>query len=1137
MSTDHRAKLASIKRFDQLIAYLRDEMDWPIGQSDYDEVDDLFYDFSPAELGIDPKNAAKIEEIRRLVPLTVNQPWGIFFVRFEPKRLPVVALRRILGQVALKKRESANSAERKAWSTDDLLFISNYGDGNDRQISLAHFSAPEQGKDLPSLKVLGWDHRDTALHLDDVAKELTGKLAWPTDENDLDSWRDQWRSAFNLRHREVITTAKELSCRLAELAKNIRDSILEAFSIENENGPLTRLMSSFKEALIHDLDKDSFADTYAQTISYGLLSARMADPTKSTADDLVDNMQTSPFLKELLQEFLNVGGRKGKTGCPGIDFDELGVREVVELLDNANMEAILRDFGDRNRQEDPVMHFYESFLSDYNKELKVQRGVFYTPQPVVSYIVRSVHELLQTKFGLEDGLADTTTWGEMLEMHPELELPFLTDEPGETRTIPLEEAFVQILDPATGTATFLVEVIDVIFNALSAKWMKQGLNMEQRIEEWNQYVPKHLLSRIYAYELMMAPYAIAHLKIGLKLAETGYKFATDERAHVYLTNALEPWVEQLPLIGFEALAHEAAAVNEVKRYKRFTVIIGNPPYSVSTQNRGTWALSLIERYKAGLNEKKHTLDDDYVKFIGFSQWCIDKSGLGVWGYIANHGFLKNPTFRGMRFELIHGFSTIHVYDLHGNLRQKEVFTTSGRDENVFDIQQGVAIALGVKDLNPKAYTQSWFTELSESRAEKYNILAQSSVASSKWERLSPCIPFYLLIPQDATIREEFMRWPGLTEAFVCYGSGIKTDRDELCISTAKNELIERMTLLFSGKYDEAFVERFKVNPSSSYDVVSLARETSFLESDIRQCLYRPFDIRWLYYKRGFTSRPAYKVMQHMLLGNNLGLLSARTNKSSNMDHFLCTRLLTEVKVAESTTQSCVFPLYLTEDVDGLQLSDQPTHNFTPKFLEQIATSLSVSINGTKGILDDLTPENIFHYAYGVFHSPSYRKRYAEFLKIDFPRLPLTGNLKLFKSLSALGEELVSLHLLESLKLNRTMTKFIGSNCQVERIGFADDTVWIDGKGSAKNYKPGTSGFKGITEEVWNFHIGGYQVCEKWLKDRGPKKGNPGRVLSDQDIEHYQKIVAALSETIRLMKEIDEVIEVHGGWPGAFVQSS
>jgi predicted helicase len=324
--------------------------------------------------------------------------------------------------------------------------------------------------------VLGWDNFDTALHLDTVARELTQNLAWPDDDADIEGWRNRWRAAFTLRHREVVTTSRELSIQLAKLARAIRDRIKTALAIETETGPLAKLMKAFQQALVHDLDADGFADMYAQTIAYGLLSARIADPEKKTADDFAAHMRTNPLLRELMETFLRVGGRRGKAGGPGLDFDELGVSEVVELLDDANMEAVIRDFGDRNPQEDPVIHFYELFLKEYDARKRIQRGVFYTPRPVVSYIVRSVDELLRSEFGLEDGLADTTTWAEMARRQKDLAIP---------EGVPPNQDFVQILDPATGTGTFLVEIIDVIHKTLITKWWAQGHGERQIEALWN----------------------------------------------------------------------------------------------------------------------------------------------------------------------------------------------------------------------------------------------------------------------------------------------------------------------------------------------------------------------------------------------------------------------------------------------------------------------------------------------------------------------------------------------------------------------------------------------------------------------------------------------------------------------------
>ena len=813
MPTDHRERLACIRRFDQLVAYLRDELGWPVDSDDFEE---LTFEYTPEELGIDAKNAAKIQEIKRLRPLVPGQPWGIFFVKFEPKRLPVVALRRILGQVALKKRASANKSERRAWAADDLLFVSNYGEGEERRIAFAHFSKPQGGHDLPTLRVLGWDNLDTPLHLDAVVGELTDHLTWPDDEGDPDAWRERWRAAFKLRHREVITTSKELSERLAELARAIRNRIGTALVIETESGPLTKLMRAFQTALVHDLDQAGFADMYAQTIAYGLLSARITDPARRTVDDLAAHMRTNPFLKELMETFLHVGGRRGKAGGPGIDFDELGVSEVVELLDRANMEAVVRDFGDRNPQEDPVIHFYEHFLAAYDKKQKVNRGVFYTPRPVVSYIVRSVDELLRTEFGLADGLADTTTWGEMTRRHKELKIPEGTS-PG--------QAFVQILDPATGTGTFLVEVIELIHTTMTAKWKSQGYGKKKIQTLWNEYVPEHLLPRLHGYELLMAPYAIAHLKIGLKLYETGYRFESDERARVYLTNALEPACDFSGTFEFAipALAHEAQAVNAIKCEHRFTVVIGNPPYANYSANLSREARKIVDKYRnfcgTPIRERnqlqfERNIQDDFVKFVSIAQDFLSASGVGVLSYITNGTMLGSTSLRGMREKIVRQFSQLFELNLHGG--GNEIIAEVEDDENVFDIVQSVAIHAYVRSKLGDA-SELYYADLFGRRAMKYSALASQSVANTEWRQIDPDAEICGFTLQDEARDGANRR---LDSVFLKFGAGIKTNRDAVAIAFDKASLLESVRE-FDGKL---------VSTKGSSD-------------HIQSILYRPFDVR------------------------------------------------------------------------------------------------------------------------------------------------------------------------------------------------------------------------------------------------------------------------------------------------------
>ncbi len=1132
MPTDHRAALARIRRFDQLIAYLRDEMGWPIARDSFEDVDDLFYDFTADELGIDPKTAAKIQEIKRLRPLSPKQPWGIFFVKFEPKRLPVVALRRILSQVALKKRASANSAERAAWAADDLLFVSNYGEGDERQISFAHFSKSQDGHDLPTLKVLGWDNLDTALHLDAVARELTEHLAWPDDDADVEAWRERWRAAFTLRHREVVTTSKELSIRLAELARAIRDRIKTALAIETDKGPLTKLMKAFQEALVHDLDAGGFADMYAQTIAYGLLSARIADPEKKTADDFAGHMRTNPFLRALMETFLKAGGRRGKAGGPGIDFDELGVSEVVELLDDANMEAVVRDFGDRNPQEDPVIHFYELFLKEYDARKRMQRGVFYTPRPVVSYIVRSVDELLRTEFGLADGLADTTTWGEMAKRHKDLTIP---------ESVPASQAFVQILDPATGTGTFLVEVIDLIHKTMVAKWKAQD-HGEKKIEAlWNDYVPKHLLPRLHGYELLMAPYAIAHLKIGLKLYETGYRFGSEERARIYLTNALEPAHDFSDRFEFAipALAHEAQAVNEIKRNQRFTVVIGNPPYSGISSNMTEVAQQLVDRYRLvngePLGERKLWLQNDYVKFLGLAHQVVLRAGVGCLGYITDNSYLDGPTFRGVRSNLLQDFTGLHVLNLHGSAKKKNDASVAEADQNVFDITQGVAVIHAVRltsHSKPKCHISSLFG----SRETKYACLSKGSISTFKWLLLQPASPFFQFFERSGDFEPEYTGYQSIKSAFPLQSVGVQTSRDHLAIGFTRKELVEQLEDFVSSKWSDRQVREryfpgktvgdYLAGDTRGWNLSAARKQLSNLKSlasEIVPIHYRPFDFRFVLNSTLLVDWPRPEVSGQMVSGRNLGLCTLRrTENARDYDYFSVSRATISNHQVSLKDGTYLLPLYIeaTARHQGLFTTERGRQvNLAADFLKAFANSLGVPRIDTRGLPKGLAPEDIFHYTCAVFHSPGYRTRYAEFLKIDYPRLPMPGSLKLFRDLARLGGELVALHLMEAPKLDRFMTTYTGpKNPQVGRVGWSDDTVWLDAAATKKGQPatPGTIGFRGVPEDVWNFHIGGYQVCEKWLKDR------KGRTLSKDDIAHYQKIVVALNETIRLMKEIDEV---------------
>ena len=872
--------------------------------------------------------------------------------------------------------------------------------------------------------------------------------------------------AFLSHRAERVGTPRGLATRMARQAHLIRNLIINAFENEPESGGLHIQLAAFRDNLIPDLSTEYFADMYAQTIAYGLFAAKCSNHeektfTRQNAAYLLP--KTNPFLRKL---FNTIAG-------PDLD-DRVAwlVDDLAQVLAQADMEAILKDFGKRTAREDPVVHFYETFLKQYDPKIREMRGVYYTPEPVVSYIVRSIDHLLKARFDRPMGLADEKTL---------------------------------ILDPALGTATFLYTVINEVHQAIIAQGQK-GL--------WNDYVAEKLLPRIFGFELLMAPYAVAHLKLGLLLQETDYEFRSDQRLGIYLTNTLEEAVKRAQTLFARWITEEANAAAEVKSEKPIMVVLGNPPYSVSSLNRGEWIETLLQDYKKDLHEKKLNIDDDYIKFIRFGQWRIDQTGYGILGFITNNSYLDGLTHRRMREYLLQSFSTIYVLNLHGSSRRGEQPPGNIKDENVFDIQQGVAIGIFLKEPGRTSNNQVYYADVWGTRESKYDTLFESDVDSVDWRCLAPTAPHFFFVPKDLSLRDEYEQMPSTTDIFVVWQSALNTDRDELFLDHNMSELTRRIQLLFSKNYGDDFKERYRVYPSSSYDIEARRDRTRFTEANIRRCLHRPFDECFIYYDPQLTSRPVFEVMRHMLQ-RNLALISARQTKEDFA--VLTTSALCTHKIVTVYDRSFVFPLYLYPAEGEMTFeagSRRP--NLNPDFLKAASDKLRLTFveDGKGDLVHNFGPEDIFNYAYAVFHSPTYRTRYAEFLKIDFPRLPLTSDRHLFKALAAKGAELVSLHLMESPTLNKTITRFpiVGPNT-VEKVRYDEDNQRV--------YINKTQYFEGVPLDVWEFHIGGYQVCQKWLKDR------KGRTLTYDELTHYQKIIVALKETIRLMAEIDSLVPQ---WP-------
>lgn len=960
-------------------------------------------------------------------------------------------------------------------------------------------------------------------------------------------------SRFFLVSQAPVKNAKDLAEQLAKRAQYLKGLALRQLAAEDETGHLRGIFEAFKKGLVSDLDKEGFADAFAQTVSNGLLTARWASRSASrrgapftVTEALKAIPATNPFLRGFFKGLDEI--RQQPSGGLYLWM----IDDIASLLERVDVRHVF-DFNpdDEAQGKDPVIHFFEDFLAAYDKKQKVQRGVFYTPRPVVSYIVRSVDEILRTEFGLEDGLADTTTWGEMVARNTGLSLPLVKardqdKQDSKDEFLSPNQAFVQVLDPATGTGTFLVEVINVVHGTMMARW--SALPEAERIGRWQRYVAgegewkdRGLLQRLHGYELLMAPYAIAHLKIGLKLHETGYRFGSDQRAQVYLTNALEPAHDgQVKIEGvLPALANEANTVNEVKQKQRFTAVIGNPPYSIRSGNLSDGARCLVEPFKfvdgqriveKGALQLEKNLNDDYVKFLGLIRQMLERQSAGVVGVITNHAFLDNPTFRGFRWNLLSTVARLRFLDLHGNSKKKEQVPAGFSNENVFDIQQGVGISLLVRRPSAKQMAIVELAELWGSREEKYR-----SLFTGKFEfRAIECpSPWFRIGFMDANRSAEFDSYTSLTEAFPVTTTGIKTHRDAFVIDFDEQDLRDRVAMFRSNTSDSVIAEKFGLEDTYGWKLTEARRRIRLRidwQDAFQRLLYRPFDYRHIYYHADLVELPRYDCMRHLDGGRNLALLTTRQVTSPPFTHVLVTRLVSEMKTCSHDRGTNCFPLYLLDEGNDLYSHrDRRRLNFSAAFLRALFSTFSESRAQASGLPCGITPEDVFHYVYGVLYSPSYRERYSKFLQTEFPRIPRPANPGLFHDLARIGNELVSIHLLESPRTRPEMAVPFGArNAKVGQIGWASDTVWIDGVNKRGQITTvGTMGFRGVPEAVWSFDIGGYQVCHKWLKDR------KGRTLTDDDITHYQKIIVALAETIRLMQEIDEVIEAHGGWPGAF----
>lgn len=900
---------------------------------------------------------------------------------------------------------------------------------------------------------------------------------------------------------QKITSSKKLAEIMAGKARLLADVIGRTLTKDvDEQGEIYGQMCAFKEVLMHDITPESFADLYAQTIAYGMFAARLHDTTPDTfsrqeASELIP--RTNPFLRQMFQYIA------------GYDLDERVawiVDDLAEAFRASDINKVMAGYGKRTRQTDPMIHFYEDFLSAYDQCLRKNCGVYYTPQPVVNYIVRAVDEILQSEFGLPMGLADTSkTTIEVLNQKR---------KKSDKDTYEIETHKVQILDPATGTGTFLAEVIHAIHDKMKGQ---QGL--------WQSYVEKHLLPRLNGFELLMASYAMAHLKLDMVLAETGYEANNSQRLRVYLTNSLEEHHADTGTLFANALSNEANQANHIKRDAPVMVVLGNPPYSGISDNNFDWIMRLIDDYKyvngVHFNERKHWLNDDYVKFIRLGQSFVDKNNEGVMAYINNHSFLDNPTFRGMRWSLMQSFDKIYIIDLHGNSKKKEVCPDGSKDENVFDIQQGVSINIFIKNGKKRKgeLAEVYHCDIYGKRQDKYDYLTENSLSSTAFKRLEPNEPFYFFVPRDESNRVEYERGFRMDDVFPLNTTGVLTARDGLVIDIDKSSLHQRIKTFCDTHYSDTDIRSmfFGNRQEGKYPAgdtrgwsLSTARKTIAdydHHANIKKIDYRPFDTRYIYYHSSMVDWGREKVMQHFMLGENIGLMTCRQTVIDWSHIGVSTHIVDDSRVSNKTKErGYVFPLYIYHNEYG-SMTRQP--NLDMEIVCQIAEKIGLQFEEEKsGNIEAFCPMDLLDYIYGILHSPSYREQFKEFLKVDFPRIPYPTDANEFRRVVEIGGELRRVHLMEASLPLVTEFNVAGSNT-IEAIKITEG-----GDGLCKVWINDEQYFDNVPRVAWEFYIGGYQPAQKWLKDR------KGMTLEWDDVMHYQHIIAALCKTDELMQQLD-----------------
>ena len=860
-----------------------------------------------------------------------------------------------------------------------------------------------------------------------------------------------------------VYNAKTLAIELAKRTSFLKDEVIAEELKEEEqktNSFILGFYEAFKKFLIGGLSKEEFADLYSQTITYGLFAARTRTKDGFNRKLAYDSIpHTIGILRDVFK-FISLEDLPQQM--------EWIIDDIAEVLAVTDVKKILHKYFHEGKGKDPIVHFYETFLAEYDPQKRKKSGVYYTPEPVVSYIVRSLHHILKECFNKPDGFANES---------------------------------VTVLDPAAGTLTFLANAAKLAVKEFVSKYGEGGKE---------DFIKEHVLKNFYAFELMMAPYAVGHLKMSFLLEELGYKLKKDDRFKLYLTNTLEmEELAQTELPGMASLSEESHLAGEIKKEQPILAIIGNPPYSVSSANKSDFINKEMELYKEDVRDEKNIqpLSDDYIKFIRFAHWKIDDTGQGIIGMITNNSYLSGLIHRGIRKKLLESFDEIYILNLHGSSRIGEKTPEDGKDENVFDIQQGVSIAIYIKHYKSSKKKKVYYADCWGLRDKKYEYLLKNNINTTNWQELKPIAPYYFFIPKVFDLRSEYEKFWNLLEIFKKFSFGITTSRDSFVVGFTKEENIQKLGVFTGNLPDEIVKDALKLKDTGTWKL-SKARQNvkgKNLIENISPYAYRPFDSRSICYESSLIERDRKDIMRHILNKDNIGLNLTRKLRDPIWRHVYVTFFITDKTLLSSRDNSYFFPLYLFSFSDKKDLfSNSKT---TGKRQANINPLLFTTLSNI--YKKEILPEEILYYIYAILYSNTYRKKFNEFLNIDFPRIPFAKDYKFFCKMAEYGKRLINFHLLKSKELIPPVAKLQGKgDNKVEILRYDKKEKGI--------YFNQSQYFEGITKEIWEYQIGGYQVCDKWLKDRR------GRILILGDIKHYCKFATSIKKTIETQKEIDKL---------------